>query len=83
MAKTNISESVARHFLNERLNALDIPNLIYELAHNIFDENAIDIECQYNIIENFDEDGEETWYDEMREDFVKSVFERIAEAANE
>ena len=78
MAKKQITKEKAREMLSKKLDKVDFQqmrDIIYTAAIDFVDSIAADINSKYDVLgEN---DGEESWFDEEREDFTKSVFENL------
>jgi len=76
--KRKITCEDAKKYLNDRLNQVNIADALYELVKSIVERHVEDIYWLYDITDE-DDDGEEAWFDEIREDFIKSAFEKIKE----
>jgi hypothetical protein len=76
--KRKITCEDAKNYLNDRLNQVNIADALYNLVKNIVERHVEDIYWLYDITDE-DADGEEAWFDEIREDFIKSAFEKVKE----
>lgn len=76
--KRKITCEDAKKYLNDRLNHVNIADALYNLVKNIVERHVEDIYWLYDITDE-DADGEEAWFDEIREDFIKSAFEKVKE----
>ena len=66
----------AENLLSQKLEKTNIKDFVYECAMNLFQKCVNEVESECGTIES-DGDGEATWFDEMRDDFIKSVFDQL------
>lgn len=73
----------AGHLLLSYIERNDFGDRIYEFAQDFCEEVIRKIESEYKIVDidgnPYTGDDGEMWYDEYRDDFIKAVFERVAE----
>lgn len=81
MSKSKLTKEQARQKMMSYLDGLDFKNKVYEFAQNLCDDAIQDIESEYDVVDAngmpYINEDDEKWYDEHRNDFMKTAFEKL------
>ena len=79
--KQTISSEQAERMLMSYIERNDFQDRAYEFAQDLCNQAINDIESKYTIVdangEQWTDDEEIVWYDDIRDDFIKAVFEKL------
>lgn len=78
MLGLKLTQEQAGRLLLSYVDSPDLGDRFYEFVQDLCNKAINDIESKHEI-ENNDIEDDVMWYDDYREDFMKAVFEKIAD----